>query len=584
MAQQDDSWSSCKRPAEVVRLRRKRARSVAESPGPSGSSPASGLSSATPSLHSQSTSRGKRRNPFLTWDNTVSRPKKVLVEDCENVCTFIKLMSAEKTSGDRRSGPPGDSSAEKSLSEDNPLLETEEQHTDNLLFKNPLTITPVSIAPVSCAEYPADWSLKTRVIFTSPASLSWTGQLKAQEEALGLSNSCRAKFTILPHNLQEPRSWSDVRSAFQQSLVYWQHPSLPWLSLFPRINAEKNFSGKNMPWTQDEAVHESLVKEWSVSLSSLYSLLKVGLCPYFYVCSYQFTVLFKAAGLAGSDCITALISPTTRGLREAMKAEGVEFSLPLLKERRRISEQHKSIQKGEEETENENKDFLQVDEDYQNWDEEDDGYSQGEDDSLSWLKEIGIQDKLRQPECINIQLQKEAPTLSLDHKPESAVCVEGSNSFNLINFLINWKSVVAAAGSQTGLPPTLLAPTAFRGATMNVLKGRSVNVKNLVDCTYQNISSLELTGPILPSSLHAITTLLQTAQKGNFSAALYTHTPTAVMNIETYRKRCGKAVGDLTHCGLPPASINHLQQPSTLGKATLTHITMNNYNYTWKIG
>uniref|UniRef100_A0A3B5MZJ1 Uncharacterized protein n=1 Tax=Xiphophorus couchianus TaxID=32473 RepID=A0A3B5MZJ1_9TELE len=440
MAQQDDSWSSCKRPAEVVRLRRKRARSVAESPGPSGSSPASGLSSATPSLHSQSTSRGKRRNPFLTWDNTVSRPKKVLVEDCENVCTFIKLMS------------------------------------------NPLTITPVSIAPVSCAEYPADWSLKTRVIFTSPASLSWTGQPKAQEEALGLSNSCRAKFTMLPHNLQEPRSWSDVRSAFQQSLVYWQHPSLPWLSLFPRINAEKNFSGKNMPWTQDEALF-SLLR--SVSLSSLYSLLKVGLCPYFYVCSYQFTVLFKAAGLAGSDCITALISPTTRGLREAMKAEGVEFSLPLLKERRRISEQHKN-----------------------------DGYSQGEDDSLSWLKEIGIQDKLRQPECINIQLQKEAPTLSLDHKPESAVCVEGSNSFNLINFLINWKSVVAAAGSQTGLPPTLLAPTAFRGATMNVLK----------------------------------------------------------------------AVGDLTHCGLPPASINHLQQPSTLGKATLTHITMNNYNYTWKIG
>ncbi|XP_017164048.1 protein downstream neighbor of son homolog isoform X2 [Poecilia reticulata] len=546
MAQQGDSWSSCKRPAEVVRLRRKRARNVVESPGASGSSPASGSSSAAPSFHSRSTSKGKRRNPFLTWDNTVSRPKNVLVEDGdgEDVGTFIKLMSAEKTSGDRRSGPPEDSSAEKSLSEDDPLLETEEQHTDNLLLKNPLAFAPVSIAPVSCAEYPADWSLKTRVIFTSPVSMSWTGQPKAQEEALGLSNSCRAKFTMLPHNLQEPRSWSDVRSAFQQCLVYWQHPSLPWLSLFPRINAEKNFSGKNMPWTQDEAVHESLVKEWSVSLSSLYSLLKVGLCPYFYVCSYQFTVLFKAAGLAGSDCITALISPTTRGLREAMKTEGVEFSLPLLKERRRISEQHKSIQQGEEEMENENKDFLQVDEDYQNWDEEDDGCSQGEDDSLSWLKEIGIQDKLKKPECLNIQLQKEAPTLSLDHKPESAVCVEGSHSFNLINFLINWKSVVAAAGSQTGLPPTLLAPTAFRGATMKVLKGRSVNVKNLVDCTYQNISSLELTGPILPSSLHAITALLQTAQKGNFSAALYTHTPTAVMNIETCRKRQGSGRPD----------------------------------------
>lgn len=36
----------------------------------------------------------------------------------------------------------------------------------------------------------------------------------------------------------------------------------------------------------------------------------------------QFTVLFRAAGLGGSSSITAFISPTTRGFREAMKAEG----------------------------------------------------------------------------------------------------------------------------------------------------------------------------------------------------------------------------------------------------------------------
>lgn len=60
----------------------------------------------------------------------------------------------------------------------------------------------------------------------------------------------------------------------------------------------------------------------SVSFTSLYNLLKTKLCPYFYVCSYQFTVLFRAAGLAGSSVITALITPTTRGLREAMKSEG----------------------------------------------------------------------------------------------------------------------------------------------------------------------------------------------------------------------------------------------------------------------
>lgn len=62
----------------------------------------------------------------------------------------------------------------------------------------------------------------------------------------------------------------------------------------------------------------------SVSLTSLYSLLKARLCPYFYLCSYQFTVLFRAAGLSEAKGITALLSPTTRGLREAMKAEGKE--------------------------------------------------------------------------------------------------------------------------------------------------------------------------------------------------------------------------------------------------------------------
>lgn len=519
MAQQADSWSSCKRPTEIVRLRKKRARGASESPGESGFSPASIPSTAPFSHDNQSKSREKRRNPFATWDNTVSRPKKVLVESegGEVVDALRKLMSTESrpTPGGCKVDQSRDGTVQKSP-EDEALLEIKEQHVHGLLLK-------------------------------------------------------------------ESRSWSEVRSAFQQCLVYWQHPSLPWLSLFPRINAEKNFLGKNMPWTQDVAVQESLMKEWSVSLSSLYSLLKAGLCPYFYVCSYQFTVLFRAASLAGSDCITALISPTTRGLREAMKTEGVEFSLPLLKERTGVKEQQKIIQPRREK-EDENKDFLQVDGEEQKWDEDDDGSSQDEDNSLSWLKEMGIQDKIKKPECINIQLQKEAPTLSLDHKPESALCVHGSHTFNLINFLINCKSVVATAGSQTGLPPTLLAPTAFRGATMNVLKSRSVSAKNLVDCTYQNVSSLELTGPILPSSFYSITSLLQTAQKGNFSASLYTHTPSAVMNIESCKEQCNKAVGNMAHCGLPPGSINHLQQPSTLGKTALMHITMSNYRYTWKSG
>ena len=125
------------------------------------------------------------------------------------------------------------------------------------------------------------------------------------------------KDTQLNVFLQDPKSCSELRCAFQQSLAYWQHPSLPWISLFPRINAERSFTGKSSPWAQDTALQQSLMREWwgwrsvyidggsistradnnsifsptvffrSVSLSSLYSLLKARLCPYFYLCSYQ---------------------------------------------------------------------------------------------------------------------------------------------------------------------------------------------------------------------------------------------------------------------------------------------------------
>lgn len=65
---------------------------------------------------------------------------------------------------------------------------------------------------------------------------------------------------------------------------------------------------------------------------------------------------------------------------------------------------------------------------------------------------------------------KEGHVMSVDHKPESVICVKGLHTFTLINFFINWKGVVASSGSQAGLPPTLLAPSAFRGATMHTLK------------------------------------------------------------------------------------------------------------------
>ncbi|NWJ09067.1 DONS protein, partial [Crypturellus undulatus] len=432
------------------------------------------------------------------------------------------------------------------------------------------------------SEFPADWSLKTRLLFMSSQPFTWAEHLKAQEEAQGFAQHCRATETNLPQCVQEPRLCAELRCAFQQSLVYWLHPSLPWLPLFPRAGADRRIAGKACPWAQDEALQQVLMSEWSVSFTSLYNLLKAKLCPYFYVCTYQFTVLFRAAGLAGSDVITAVISPTTRGLREAMRSEGIEFSLPLVEESR-IRKQQKS----EVNMETEVVHSPEVDKSTEDGEEpvpsDDDD---DEEESFSWLEEMGVQDKVKKPDTVSIKIRKEKNEVQMDHKPESVAVVKGTNTFTLLNFLINCKSLVAAAGPQAGLPPTLLSPVAFRGATMQTLKARSMNAKARAHLSYEDVFSLEIVGPVMPHSLHLLTLLLRSAQRGAFSAVLYTHEPTAVFN--TRLDDAGAPLSkeavcrDLSKCGLHPKTLDQLSQFSALGKSSIRFLEMKDYAYTWK--
>uniref|UniRef100_A0A8B9I9E6 DNA replication fork stabilization factor DONSON n=1 Tax=Anser brachyrhynchus TaxID=132585 RepID=A0A8B9I9E6_9AVES len=407
-------------------------------------------------------------------------------------------------------------------------------------------------------EFPADWSIKTRLLFMSSQPFTWAEHLKAQEEAQGFAQHCRAAETNLPQSVQEPKLSTELRCAFQQSLVYWLHPSLPWLQLFPRIGADRKIAGKACPWSQDDALQQALMSEWSVSFTSLYNLLKAKLCPYFYVCTYQFTVLFRAAGLAGSDVITAMISPTTRGLREAMRNEGIEFSLPLY-----------CLPKTDS-------GFLR----------EPATSDDDDDESFSWLEEMGVRDKVKKPDAISIKLQKEKHEVQMDHRPESLALVKGTNTFTLLNFLINCKSLVAIAGPQAGLPPTLLSPIAFRGGTMQTLKARSINAKARVHLAYEDVFSLEIIGPVMPHSLHSLTMLLKAAQRGAFSAVLYTHEPTAVFNtsLDNASTALNKETvcKDLPKCGLHSKTLDQLSQLPTLGKSSIRFLELKDYAYTWK--
>ncbi|KAM6140155.1 protein downstream neighbor of Son [Pterocles gutturalis] len=552
-----------KKPPATLRLKRKRLRR--SEPTAAAAPPPCGAALRAPSAPA-------RRNPFSSLDNA---PR------------AAGTPQARERDGRPPTPAGGSPSAApfwkflEPVCEDKPARRAEPTEGTDILALAEDPHLPVAVPEVPSSprhEYPADWSIKTRLLFMSSQPFTWAEHLKAQEEAQGFAQHCRATETYLPQSIQEPKLSTELRCAFQQSLVYWLHPSLPWLQLFPRIGADRRIAGKSSPWSQDEALQQVLMSDWSVSFTSLYNLLKAKLCPYFYVCTYQFTVLFRAAGLAGSDIITAVISPTTRGLREAMRNEGIEFSLPLVEESRTRKRKN-----SEENVETEVANSLKVGNSMEDGEET---ALSDDDESFSWLEEMGVQDKVKKPDAISIKLHKEKHEVQMDHKPESLALVKGTNTFTLLNFLINCKSLVAVAGPQAGLPPTLLSPVAFRGGTMQTLKARSINAKARVHLAYEDIFSLEIVGPIMPHSLHSLTMLLKAAQRGAFSAVLYTHEPTAVFNTDlgnastTLNKETVHK--DLPTCGLHPKTLDQLSQCPTLGKSSIRFLEMKDYAYTWK--
>ncbi|XP_071994796.1 protein downstream neighbor of Son [Engystomops pustulosus] len=559
---------SFKKPSEILRLSRRRSRSEAGartslfSPGEV-SKRVPGLRPFSPGPQRSSSGAVKRRNPFASLDNTVEAKRRA-----ESAAERCPEESWELPA--RAPGTPLQYHSVEDVIFGEGLDTVPTTTTDTQSPEKPLP------GPEPCAAsdtYPADWSLKTRLLFTSSQPFTWTDHLKAQEEAQGLVLHCRAAGFSLPHSIAEPRLSTDLRCAFQQALVYWLHPTFPWLQLFPRIGADRKMTGKNSPWTQDEALQQVLMSEWALSFTSLYNLLRAKLCPYFYVCTYQFTVLFRAAGIAGSDVITAVMSPTTRGLREAMKNEGIDFSLPLVtndpNKKAKASETSECDDKMQESGHTSEGEEAPPDSD--------------EDESFSWLEEMGVEDKIKKPDAISIKLRKEKNEVKLDHRPESVVLVKGANTFTLLNFLINCKSIVAAAGPQAGLPPTLLSPVAFRGATMHTMKARTVNVRTQVRSGYKDQFSLEITGPVMPHTVHSLTLLLNAAQKGSFSASLYTHDPTTVFNTAIHSQNCKEMDGaELANCGLHPLTLEQFTQSSTLGKSSLRHLDLSDYKFTWK--
>lgn len=343
---------------------------------------------------------------------------------------------------------------------------------------------------------PVDWSLKTRARFFCESEMPAT-KLKTSQEASGLTGFVRCIDT------RNSSGGLDISPAarLNQATYYYQHPHLPWLTLYPRNSKDNNGI------LIGDRERKALAADWTDSFRGLFQLLRARQCPYFYLCANSFTILFRAAGIGGLVETHALMTPTSKGIRSSLRQEGIEFTMPLKKD--------SGLNKSADGSFNDGKENTSVDGTEANEDEA------AEDEDEEWFESLGMDEKEIQKINKAHERQMQSKEMVDDFSEVSLALIEGVECQAFFNFLLNAKSTITSVGRLAGVPPTLLAPVAFPKATIQNLSSRS----NKVRMDGVDYFSVEFKGIILPTVLSYTCSLL-CESKETFSATMASHAST----------------------------------------------------------
>jgi len=382
---------------------------------------------------------------------------------------------------------------------------------------------------------PIDWSIKSRVRILSKTQIVGNN-LKSSQEASGLTGFVRCL------DIKSTTSGLDMSDGarFHQNMMYWQYPHLPWLNLVQRNSNANNQFKMNVPES------EAILKDWMECFRNLFQLLRARQCPYFYLIANQFTVLFRAAGIGGRCEMHALLTPTTRGLRQLLKEEEIEFVQPLKSQTREESTPNTSIV--EHDIENRNPEMSE-------------GEGEEEEDEMKFLASLGVNTTdIKFKDDIKAK-QKE---IEDDNGEVSIVLIEGVDCQAFFNFLLNAKSTVPKVGRLAGVPPTLLAPVSFLGGTLRKQTFRTSKLR-LEGADY---FSIELRGAILPHTVHTLCSLLSEI-KSSYSLTFQAYSSTVAFtkasrmlleDLDSSQAKADHVFGreNLSDCGMPNAILESM--------------------------
>lgn len=121
---------------------------------------------------------------------------------------------------------------------------------------------------------------------------------------------------------------------------------------------------------------------------------------------------------------------------------------------------------------------------------EEDDENEDDDDHEEWMEKVGLNSKVVTLQRNNKNANKDSH-FYFDNRPKSTLLFpESGDVQSLFNYLLNSKACVLTSGPLAGVPPTLLAPVPFVGATLQKIRLEQNVIKSV---TATGIESLTKT-------------------------------------------------------------------------------------------
>eukprot|EP01137_Pigoraptor_chileana_P034088 Opistho-2@26095 len=416
------------------------------------------------------------------------RPSDVMQDD-DGLSSFLRAASTAGAAVDGHADADTDSTT----------LEARMKALAGLRLPTPARARKPSVATAALApvahqdewDLPVDLTMHTTARFLSKSTFAWCASASPADESMALRQSVGGDCGNAPLS---------NNAALRKALHYYAHPAAPWPACLVKL-AGKLSSIPDRDRTPEERADAEYLQtrkdEWVQALRSAYFSVRNGDCPYFHLRSSSFSAVFVSAGVAGSADITARVSRSTRGLRMRLAKEDIAFTMPHGTDSAHTHGGAASL--------------------------DDSGF--GEDDSEG-DEEAAIANDMDSLERMNISTRV-VSGVETDGGPESMLLFGGSVAVHgLFEFVLNMRHVSGKSLGPQLVPPTIYAPVAFANSSVKMAQikfnGSVKRSDSELGPAIAHAYTLEVAGPLLPSSVSAMCHLFAQTQSGSFEAVLKT--------------------------------------------------------------